>query len=64
MNVLTRVARHARIMRKNHGDLQSPPFLVLFINSICNMKCEHCFYWTALNKRDDLSFEEDRKSVV
>lgn len=36
----------------------SPTFLVLFINSICNMKCEHCFYWTSLNKRDDLSKEE------
>lgn len=58
MNVLARVARHARIMRKNHGDLQSPPFLVLFINSICNMKCEHCFYWTHLNKRDDLTKDE------
>ena len=58
MNVIHRVVRHARIMRKNHGELQSPPFLVLFINSICNMKCEHCFYWTHLNKRDDLSRDE------
>ena len=58
MNVIHRVVRHARIMRKNHGELQSPPFLVLFINSICNMKCEHCFYWTHLNKRDDLTRDE------
>jgi MoaA/NifB/PqqE/SkfB family radical SAM enzyme len=58
MNVLDRVTRHARIMRKNSGSLQSPPFLVLFINSICNMKCEHCFYWTHLNKRDDMSKDE------
>ena len=58
MNVIKRVVRHARIMRKNRGDLQSPPFLVLFINSICNMKCEHCFYWTHLNKRDDLTRDE------
>jgi MoaA/NifB/PqqE/SkfB family radical SAM enzyme len=58
MNVLTRVVRHARIMRRNRGALQSPPFLVLFINSICNMKCEHCFYWTHLNKRDDLTRDE------
>jgi MoaA/NifB/PqqE/SkfB family radical SAM enzyme len=58
MNVLDRVTRHARIMRKNSGPLQSPPFLVLFINSICNMKCEHCFYWTHLNKRDDMSKDE------
>jgi MoaA/NifB/PqqE/SkfB family radical SAM enzyme len=58
MNVTDRVVRHARIMRKNSGPLQSPPFLVLFINSICNMKCDHCFYWTHLNKRDDLTREE------
>lgn len=58
MNVLNRLVRHTRIMRKNRGEVQSPPFLVLFINSICNMKCEHCFYWTHLNKRDDLTKDE------
>ena len=58
MNLLDRLVRHARIIRRNHGDVQSPPFLVLFINSICNMKCEHCFYWTHLNKRDDLTKDE------
>jgi MoaA/NifB/PqqE/SkfB family radical SAM enzyme len=31
---------------------------VLFVNSICNMKCEHCFYWRSLNQRDDLSRDE------
>ncbi len=39
-------------------DVPSPPFLILFINSLCNMKCEHCFYWQQLNQRDDLTFEE------
>jgi MoaA/NifB/PqqE/SkfB family radical SAM enzyme len=39
-------------------DVPSPPFVILFINSICNMKCEHCFYWQNLNRRDDLSFDE------
>ena len=58
MNPLTRVARHARLSMEAYLPPPSPTFLVLFINSICNMKCEHCFYWTALNKRDDLSFEE------
>jgi len=42
----------------NYRSKPSPPFLVLFINSICNMKCEHCFYWTSLNKRDDLTKDE------
>jgi MoaA/NifB/PqqE/SkfB family radical SAM enzyme len=35
-----------------------PPFLILFVNSICNLTCEHCFYWRSLNAKDDLTFEE------
>jgi MoaA/NifB/PqqE/SkfB family radical SAM enzyme len=58
MKLVNRIIRHARITWKNHQNLPSPPFLILFINSICNMKCEHCFYWTSLNKKDDLSVEE------
>lgn len=54
-----RLTKHARLnWRSVSGEVKSPPFLVLFINSICNMKCEHCFYWQQLNQRDDLSFEE------
>jgi MoaA/NifB/PqqE/SkfB family radical SAM enzyme len=58
VNPVKRLVRHLRIVRKNYQNLPSPPFLVLFINSICNMKCEHCFYWTSLNKKDDLSKDE------
>src|SRR5512147_2551268 len=58
MNVLQRVSRHVRLSAMTLEESPSPPFLVLFINSICNMKCEHCFYWTSLNKRDDLSRDE------
>lgn len=58
MNTLERIGRHLRIARKAYQKAPSPPFLVLFINSICNMKCEHCFYWTSLNKKDDLSLDE------
>jgi MoaA/NifB/PqqE/SkfB family radical SAM enzyme len=58
MNILGRAIRHARITLQNYRDLPSPPFLILFINSICNQKCEHCFYWKNLNRRDDLSKEE------
>jgi MoaA/NifB/PqqE/SkfB family radical SAM enzyme len=58
MNALDRVIRHARITLRNYERLPSPPFLILFINSICNQKCEHCFYWRNLNRRDDLSKEE------
>jgi MoaA/NifB/PqqE/SkfB family radical SAM enzyme len=58
MDVVERVKRHVRITSRTYGEVPDPTFLVLFINSICNMKCEHCFYWTSLNKRDDLSKEE------
>jgi len=58
MNVVERSVRHARITWQNYRSLPSPPFLILFINSICNQKCEHCFYWKNLNRRDDLTTEE------
>ena len=61
MNELAqRLVRHARLNWQSLGipDVPSPPFLILFINSLCNMRCEHCFYWQQLNQRDDLSFEE------
>ncbi len=60
MHFLERVVRHARITWKNLAisGAPSPPFLILFINSICNLTCEHCFYWRNLNRRDDLTFDE------
>jgi MoaA/NifB/PqqE/SkfB family radical SAM enzyme len=58
MNPATRAVRHARITWSNYQKLPSPPFLILFINSICNQKCEHCFYWRNLNRRDDLTTDE------
>lgn len=55
-----RIKKHVRLQWQNLAipDVPSPPFVILFINSICNMKCEHCFYWQNLNRPDDLSFEE------
>ena len=60
MNPLRRIAKHLRLNWQNLAltGLPSPPFVILFINSICNMQCEHCFYWQNLNRRDDLTFEE------
>jgi MoaA/NifB/PqqE/SkfB family radical SAM enzyme len=58
MSLSSRVQRHLRIMGDNYKTVTTPRFLVLFINSICNMKCEHCFYWTSLNKKDDLTKDE------
>ncbi len=59
-SVAERLTKHARLNWQNLAlpDVPSPPFLILFINSICNMKCEHCFYWQQLNQPDDLSVDE------
>lgn len=56
----SRAARHVRLSRQARSPVDggTPPFLVLFINSICNLTCDHCFYWRELNQRNDLSFDE------
>jgi MoaA/NifB/PqqE/SkfB family radical SAM enzyme len=60
MNTIERTIRHARLTWKNLAfpEAPTPPFLILFINSICNLTCEHCFYWRNLNQPDDLKLEE------
>lgn len=60
MSILQRTLRHGRLSLRaaGLGEVGTPPFLILFINSICNLQCEHCFYWRNLNRRDDLSFDE------
>jgi MoaA/NifB/PqqE/SkfB family radical SAM enzyme len=58
MNVIDRAVRHARLTANAMQEAPSPPFVTLFINSICNQKCEHCFYWKNLNRKDDLTQEE------
>ena len=60
MNTFQRIVRHSKLTWKSLGfpRVATPPFLILFINSICNLTCEHCFYWRNLNQRNDLSVEE------
>jgi MoaA/NifB/PqqE/SkfB family radical SAM enzyme len=60
MSLISRIVRHSRISKRalGHRKGETPPFLIVFINSICNLTCEHCFYWRNLNRRDDLTFEE------
>lgn len=33
---------------------------MLYVNSTCNMKCEHCYYWRSLNQPDNLTLDEYR----
>jgi MoaA/NifB/PqqE/SkfB family radical SAM enzyme len=59
MSAVKRAIRHARLsLRAREREPETPSFLIFFVNSTCNLKCEHCFVWSRLNKRDDLSFEE------
>src|SRR5262249_16518253 len=60
MSTVTRIYRHAKLSLRVYDPRKrsTPPFLILFINSICNLTCEHCFYWRSLNRRDDLTYQE------
>lgn len=58
MDALTRIIRHSRITWRNRQPESGPPFLIFFINSICNQKCDHCFYWRSLNGKNDLTKDE------
>src|SRR5438445_8169029 len=60
MTVIDRIQRHARLSMSARGrhERSTPPFMIVFINSICNLTCEHCFYWRNLNRRDDLTYGE------
>jgi MoaA/NifB/PqqE/SkfB family radical SAM enzyme len=60
MNLFQRVIRYARISGRGYSSsgVYGPPILILFINSVCNLRCEHCVYWKNLNRKDDLTPEE------
>jgi len=63
VGLIKRITRHLKMFARSrsHKKKQTPPFLVVFINSICNLTCEHCFYWKNLNQRNDLGVEEFEK---
>jgi AdoMet-dependent heme synthase len=63
VSIFSRIGRHARLSlrARGHHRGETPPFLIVFINSICNLTCEHCFYWRNLNQRNDLTYEEFEK---
>src|SRR5262249_31217254 len=63
MSMIFRMVKPSRLSlgALQYHERQTPPFLIVFINSICNLTCEHCFYWRNLNRRDDLTVDEFRK---
>ncbi len=53
-------AKFAPRVISNKG--RTPLYMIFFVTSYCNLKCEHCFYWKELNvKRDELTLEEIEK---
>lgn len=60
MDIIRRIRRHVRLSLQavSNRKITVPPFLTLFINSVCNLKCGHCFYWKSLNKKNDLTYDE------
>lgn len=63
ISLMSRIERHVRLSStaKLHRKGQTPPFMIIFINSVCNLKCEHCFYWRNLNHPNDLSYEDFKR---
>jgi len=39
----------------------TPLYIIFFITSKCNMRCNHCFFWKELNKFDELSLKQIEK---
>ena len=63
MNLINSIIRYGRVALKGLRcyKASTPPFLVLFITSACNLLCGHCFYWRKLNQNDDLTINEIKK---
>lgn len=63
MSIVSRIGRHTKLSLRatSHQKGQTPPFMIVFINSICNLTCDHCFYWQNLNQRNDLTYDEFEK---
>ena len=63
MGLLNHAKRYARFIPRvvsNKG--KTPLYMIFFVTSYCNLKCEHCFYWKELNvKRSELTLEEIEK---
>ncbi|MCG2717615.1 MAG: radical SAM protein, partial [Nanoarchaeota archaeon] len=39
-----------------------PSYIIFFVTTKCNARCNHCFFWKNLNKnKNELSFEEIEK---
>lgn len=61
MSRLITYAKHgARILIGKRAKL--PSYIILFVTSRCNSRCNHCFYWKDINAhKEELTFDEIKK---
>jgi MoaA/NifB/PqqE/SkfB family radical SAM enzyme len=56
---MNRMANHyIKFIKKQIFSKNRLDFLILFVTSKCNSKCKTCFFYSRLNKKDDLRLEE------
>ena len=41
-----------------------PSYLILFVNNICQLRCDMCFYWDSMQKKTTQSTEVIAKTKV
>ena len=58
----TLTGKTIRNLGKGFLNKSLPSYLILFVNNICQLRCDMCFYWDAMQiKTKQLSLEEITK---
>lgn len=58
-----KIIRYVKKQVQIKKDLDSPVLLIHFITSECNLKCNHCFYWKEIGKKEKLNLDNTAKIV-
>lgn len=59
VTIFKKVRKWKNIVLSKHG---TPPFLIFFVTSKCNLKCKHCFNWQKIDGQDpDLNLATIRR---
>jgi len=40
---------------------KTPPHLIIYVTDYCNLRCNHCYFWKNLNKKNNFSLNEFTK---
>jgi MoaA/NifB/PqqE/SkfB family radical SAM enzyme len=66
-SVVQNMAIRIHLLRRRNGlkSLKTPTAIILYVTSRCNLRCGHCFYWDALNRKSpELTVNEVEKLVT